>query len=69
MASKHHEADLRERVLKHTSNRDGHLEDQTLDLDARTMQIMGKRQQLKVSALFQPESTFLRGSDAENLTA
>lgn len=39
---------LKERVLPHTSDEDGHLEDSTLDLDARAMQLMGKRQQLKV---------------------
>lgn len=54
MASKQQESDLRQRVLPHTSDRDGHLEEQTLDLDARTMQIMGKRQELKVSPAFQP---------------
>ena len=49
MALKQHEADLRERVLPLTSNRDGHLKNETLDLDARTMLIMDKRQQLNVS--------------------
>lgn len=51
MASRKLDSDLRERVLPHTSDRDGHLEDQDLDLDARTMQAMGKRQQLKVVKL------------------
>lgn len=43
---------LRERVLPRTSSKDGHLEDQTVDLDARAMQLMGKRQQLKVRQTF-----------------
>lgn len=55
MATKQHESRLRERVLPHTSDRDGHLEDQTLDLDARTMQIMGKRQELRVGSSLQPQ--------------
>ena len=69
MATKRHETELRERVLPHTSNRDGHLEDQTLDLDARAMQIMGKRQQLKVRSSLQPDSTCPKSSDAESSTA
>ena len=55
MATEQHEMRLRERVLPHTSDRDGHLEDQTLDLDARTMQIMGKRQELRVGSSLQPQ--------------
>ena len=37
------------RVNADISDKDGHLEDQSLDLDARTMAILGKRQQLSVS--------------------
>ena len=40
---------IRDRVLSKASATTGHLEDQTLDLDARTMAIMGKRQRLSVS--------------------
>ena len=36
------------RVEAKISKRTGHLEDQSLDLDARTMAILGKRQQLSV---------------------
>ena len=43
------ENEIRDRVLAKTSARTGHLEDQTLDLDARSMAIMGKRQRLSVS--------------------
>ena len=39
---------LKKRVEMNVSKRSGHLEDQSLDLDARTMAILGKRQQLKV---------------------
>ncbi|KAL9122704.1 MAG: hypothetical protein Q9187_000742 [Circinaria calcarea] len=53
MESQQRESELRERVLSNTSGEDGHLEEQTLDIDARTMQIMGKRQQLKVVSTFQ----------------
>ena len=51
-ASKEQRRELRERVLPRTSSKDGHLEDQTVDLDARAMQLMGKRQQLKVRQTF-----------------
>ena len=40
---------LQRRVEAKTSNRSGRLEDESLDLDARTMAILGKRQQLSVS--------------------
>lgn len=40
---------LLRRVNAEISEKDGHLEDQSLDLDARTMAILGKRQQLSVS--------------------
>ena len=69
MASEQHESDLRARVLPHTSDKDGHLEDQTLDLDARTMQIMGKRQQLKVGGSVQLERVCVKCFEAEILTA
>ena len=39
---------LKKRVEMNVSKETGHLEDQSLDLDARTMAILGKRQQLKV---------------------
>lgn len=39
---------LQKRVEANTSSKTGHLEDQSLDLDARTMAILGKRQQLSV---------------------
>lgn len=39
---------LKKRVEENVSQRTGNLEDQSLDLDARTMAILGKRQQLKV---------------------
>ena len=39
---------LKRRVEMNVSKRSGHLEDQSLDLDARIMAILGKRQQLKV---------------------
>ena len=39
---------LRERVDETTSNKTGRLADQSLDLDARAMAIIGKRQQLNV---------------------
>ena len=45
--SKEQKRDLRNRVLPRTSDKDGHLEDDKADLDARAMQLMGKRQQLK----------------------
>ena len=51
-ASKEQRRVLRERVLPRTSSKDGRLEDQTVDLDARAMQLMGKRQQLKVRQTF-----------------
>lgn len=43
------EQHLRDRVEMQTSHRTGNLEDQSLDLDARTMAILGKKQQLSVS--------------------
>ena len=46
--SKEQKRKLRERVLPGTSGKDGHLENDELDLDARAMQLMGKRQELKV---------------------
>lgn len=39
---------LQDRVEREISDKTGHLEDQSLDLDARTMAILGKRQQLSV---------------------
>ena len=39
---------LKKRVEANISKRTGHLEDQSLDLDARTMAVLGKRQQLSV---------------------
>lgn len=42
---------LQERVEEKVSSKTGHLEDQSLDLDARTMAILGKRQQLSVRPL------------------
>lgn len=44
---------LRERVLPNVSSKNGDLEDKSLDVDARTMAILGKRQQLNVLALLQ----------------
>ena len=40
---------LLRRVNAEISDEDGHLEDQSLDLDVRAMAILGKRQQLSVS--------------------
>ena len=40
---------LQRRVEAKISDRSGRLEDESLDLDARTMAILGKRQQLSVS--------------------
>ena len=42
---------LQRRVEAKISDTDGHLEDESLDLDARTMAILGKRQQLSVSSI------------------
>lgn len=39
---------LLRRVNAEISDKDGHLEDQSLDLDARAMAVLGKRQQLSV---------------------
>ena len=39
---------LQRRVEANISSTTGHLEDLSLDLDARTMAILGKRQQLSV---------------------
>ena len=39
---------LSDRVHPRISDKDGHLEDDSADLDARAMLLMGKRQQLKV---------------------
>lgn len=39
---------LLRRVNAEISDKDGHLEDQSLDIDARTMAVLGKRQQLSV---------------------
>ena len=41
---------LQKRVEANISSKSGHLEDQSLDLDARTMALLGKRQQLRVSS-------------------
>ena len=41
---------LQRRVEANISTKTGHLEDQSLDLDARTMALLGKRQQLRVSS-------------------
>ena len=43
-----HVVEMRDRVLAKASGTTGHLEDQTLDLDARTLAMLGKRQQLNV---------------------
>ena len=40
---------LQRRVEANISTKTGHLEDQSLDIDARTMALLGKRQQLRVS--------------------
>ena len=48
-------AEMRDRTLSKTSATTGHLEDQSLDLDARTMAILGKKQRLNVR-LFLPQS-------------
>lgn len=40
---------LLRRVNAEISDETGHMEDQSLDLDARAMAILGKRQQLSVS--------------------
>lgn len=40
---------LLQRVVAEISDKNGHLEDQSLDLDARAMAVLGKRQQLSVS--------------------
>ena len=39
---------LLRRVNAEISDKNGHLEDQSLDLDARVMEVLGKRQQLSV---------------------
>ena len=39
---------LQRRVEANISTKTGHLEDQSLDIDARTMALLGKRQQLRV---------------------
>lgn len=39
---------LRKRVEMNVSKGNGRVEDQSLDLDARTLALLGKRQQLKV---------------------
>ena len=39
---------LKKRVEMNVSKGTRHLEDQSLDLDARTLAVLGKRQQLKV---------------------
>lgn len=51
-------SELRERVLPNVSNKNGDLEDKSMDVDARTMAILGKRQQLNVLSLF---TNFNRG--------
>lgn len=43
--------ELRDRVSAKTSNITGHLEDQSLDLDARALALLGKRERLKVSRI------------------
>ena len=45
---------LLRRVNAGISDENGHLEDQNLDLDARAMAILGKRQQLSVSLTIDP---------------
>lgn len=40
---------LRRRVEANISTTTGNLEDQSLDIDARTMALLGKRQELRVS--------------------
>ncbi len=40
---------LKSRVEANSFTKTGHLEDQILDLDPRTMALLGKRQQLRVS--------------------
>ena len=39
---------LQQRVKPKLSPRSGHLEDQSLELDARTLAVLGKREQLSV---------------------
>ena len=43
-----HEQSVRKRVRAKISTEAGYLEDQSLDLDARTLALLGKRQQLRV---------------------
>lgn len=43
--------DIQRRVAENISDETGNLEDQSLDLDARAMAILGKRQQLSVRAI------------------
>lgn len=45
-----HKDEMCDCVFAKTSLRTGHLEDQTLNLDTRSMAIMGKRQRLSVSS-------------------
>ena len=42
---------MRNHVMEKTSARTGQLEDQSLDLDARAMMLLGKRQRLNVSSI------------------
>ena len=41
---------LQRRVEANLSSKTGRLEDQSLDIDAKTMALLGKRQQLKVAS-------------------
>ena len=40
--------EMRDRLVAKTSTTTGHLEDQTLDLDARALALLGKKQRLRV---------------------
>ena len=41
--------EMRDRLISKESGRMKHIEDQTLDLDARTLALLGKRQRLRVN--------------------
>ena len=43
--------EMRDRVNAKTSAKSGHLEDQTFDIDARTLALLGKKQRLRVNIL------------------
>ena len=54
---------LNDRVFPRISDQHGHLEDDSADLDARAMLLMGKRQQLKVKTRQQSQISCEHGSD------